>query len=125
MVLFFVCVLFKVANIYTNEQLLIALTLKIDRSYLALQNFSIKENVTFYLHNGLQYTFHFSVWFVHICMITESQNHSRQNVLKILFPGKSQRDGVKREVGGGIGIGNTCKSMGNSCQCMTKTTTIL
>ena len=39
--------------------------------------------------------------------------------------GKTQRDGVEREVGGGIGMGNTCKSMANSCQCMTKTTTIL
>ena len=28
-------------------------------------------------------------------------------------------------VGGGIGMGNTCKSMADSCQCMTKTTTIL
>ena len=26
-----------------------------------------------------------------------------------------------REVGGGIGMGNTCKSMADSCQCMTKT----
>ena len=32
--------------------------------------------------------------------------------------GKSQRDGVGREVGGGIGMGNTCKSMADSCQCM-------
>ena len=32
---------------------------------------------------------------------------------------------VEREVGGGIGMGNTCKSMADSCQCMTKTTTIL
>ena len=39
--------------------------------------------------------------------------------------GKTQRDWVEREVGGGIGMGNTCKSMANSCQCMTKTTTIL
>ena len=39
--------------------------------------------------------------------------------------GKTQRDGVEREVGGGIGMGNTCKSMANSCQCMAKTTTIL
>ena len=30
-----------------------------------------------------------------------------------------------REVGGGIGMGNTCKSMADSCQCMTKNTTIL
>ena len=34
--------------------------------------------------------------------------------------GKTQRDRIEREVGGGIGMGNTCKSMANSCQCMTK-----
>ena len=39
--------------------------------------------------------------------------------------GKTQRDQVEREVGGGIRIGNTCKTMADSCQCMTKTTTIL
>ena len=39
--------------------------------------------------------------------------------------GKTQRDGVEREVGGGIGMGNTCKSMADSCQCTTKPTTIL
>ena len=39
--------------------------------------------------------------------------------------GKTQRDWVEREVGGGIGMGNTCNSMADSCQCMTKTTTIL
>ena len=39
--------------------------------------------------------------------------------------GKTQRDRVERAVGGGIGMGNTCKSMTDSCQCMTKTTTIL
>ena len=39
--------------------------------------------------------------------------------------GKTQRDRVEREVGVGIRIGNTCKSMADSCQCMAKTTTIL
>ena len=39
--------------------------------------------------------------------------------------GKTQRDRVEREVGGGIGMGNTCKSMADSCQCMAKPTTIL
>ena len=39
--------------------------------------------------------------------------------------GKTQRDRVEREVGGGIGIGNICKSMADSCQFMAKTTTIL
>ena len=37
--------------------------------------------------------------------------------------GKTQRDRVEREVGGGIGMGSTCKSMAVSCQCMTKPTT--
>ena len=41
------------------------------------------------------------------------------------YTGKTQRDRVEREVGGGIGMGNTCKSMADSCLCMTKTTTIL
>ena len=39
--------------------------------------------------------------------------------------GKTQRNQVERKVGEGIGMGNTCKSMADSCQCMTKTTTIL
>ena len=39
--------------------------------------------------------------------------------------GKTQRDGMGREAGGGIGMGNTCKSMADSFQCMTKPTTIL
>ena len=39
--------------------------------------------------------------------------------------GKTQRDRVEREVGGVFGMGNTCKSMADSCQCMTKTTKIL
>ena len=34
--------------------------------------------------------------------------------------GKTQRDRVEREEGGGIGMGNTCKSMADSCQCMAK-----
>ena len=39
--------------------------------------------------------------------------------------GKTQRDGMEREAGGGMGMGNTCKSMADSCQYMAKTTTIL
>ena len=38
--------------------------------------------------------------------------------------GKTQRERVEREVGGGIGMGNTCKPMAVSFQCMTKSTTI-
>ena len=39
--------------------------------------------------------------------------------------GMTQRDGMGREVGGGFRMGNTCKSMADSCHCMAKTTTIL
>ena len=38
--------------------------------------------------------------------------------------GKTQRDRVEREVGTGIGMGNTCKPMADPFQCMTKSTTI-
>ena len=39
--------------------------------------------------------------------------------------GKTQRDLGREEVGEGIRMGNTCKSMADSCPCMTKPTTIL
>ena len=39
--------------------------------------------------------------------------------------GKTQGNRVEREVGGEIRMGNTCKSMADSFQCMTKPTTIL
>ena len=39
--------------------------------------------------------------------------------------GKTQRDRVEREMRGGIGMGNTCNSMADSFQCMTKPTTTL
>ena len=39
--------------------------------------------------------------------------------------GMTQRDGMGREVEAGFGMGNTCKSLADSCQCMPKTTTIL
>ena len=36
--------------------------------------------------------------------------------------GRTCRERVQREVGGGIGMGNTCKPMAVSFQCMTKST---
>ena len=42
-----------------------------------------------------------------------------------LCTGMTQRDWVEKEVGEGVGMGNTCKSMVDLCQCMAKTTTIL
>ena len=40
-------------------------------------------------------------------------------------PAAIRRYWVEREVGGGVRMGNTCKFMADSCQCMTKPTTIL
>ena len=34
--------------------------------------------------------------------------------------GMTQRDRMGRDVGGGMEMGNTCKSMADSCQCMEK-----
>ena len=39
--------------------------------------------------------------------------------------GKTQRNRVEWEVGAGIRMGNTCNSMADSCQCMTKLTAML
>ena len=44
---------------------------------------------------------------------------------RALCTGKTQRNQVEREVGRGIGMGNTCNSMADSCQCMTKPTEML
>ena len=46
---------------------------------------------------------------------------------QVLGPGAlGDPEGLGREGGGrGIGMGNTCKSMADSFQCMTKPTTIL
>ena len=41
------------------------------------------------------------------------------------YTGKTQRNRVEREVEGGIRMGNTCNSMADSCQCMTKRTAML
>ena len=49
----------------------------------------------------------------------------RETSARTWCTGKTQRDQVEREVGAGSWMGNTCKSMANSCQCMAKTTTIL
>ena len=37
----------------------------------------------------------------------------------------TQRDGMGREVGGRVRMGNTCTPMADSCEGMAKTTTIL
>ena len=54
-----------------------------------------------------------------------SQGWMHESSVQGWYTGKTQRDGMGREAGGGIMMGNTCKSMAASCQCMAKTTTVL
>ena len=51
--------------------------------------------------------------------------HLHETSARAWCTGKTQRNRVEREVGGGIGMGNTCTSMADSCQCITKPTPIL
>jgi len=39
--------------------------------------------------------------------------------------GMTLRDGMGKEVGGSVRMGNTCTPMDDSCECMAKPTTIL
>ena len=57
--------------------------------------------------------------------ITTSPGWMHETSAQAWCTGKTQRNLVEMEVGGGIGMGNTCKSMADSSQCMTKPTTIL
>ena len=66
---------------------------------------------------------------IEICILsrvkqTTSPGWMRETSAQGWCTGKTQRDRVEREVGGWIGMGNTCESMADSCQCMAKTTTI-
>ena len=72
------------------------------------------------------------LWLIHIGL-TENNKFCKAiipQLKKIIFfkvkcTGKTQRDRMGRKVRGEIGMGNTCKSMADSCQCMAKITTIL
>ena len=59
------------------------------------------------------------------CLLLGRKAMTNLDSIKKQRGGKTQRDRIEREVGGGIRMGNTCKSMADSCQCMTKPTTIL
>ena len=56
---------------------------------------------------------------------TTSPGWMHQTSARTWCTGKTQREWVEREVGVGIGMENTCNSMADSSQCMTKPTTIL
>ena len=61
-----------------------------------------------------------------VLYVNKSSVHVNQPVCKLFFFyfiyfNWRLRDGMWREVGGGFRMGNTCKSMADSCQCMAKT----
>ena len=57
--------------------------------------------------------------------VQEGEGGMHETSARAWCTGKTQRNQVEREVGVGIGMGNACKSMADSCQCVTKTTAIL
>ena len=65
------------------------------------------------------------VYMYHSFLIHSSADGMHETSARAWCPGKTQRDRVERKVGEGIEMGNTFKSMADSCQCITKTTTIL
>ena len=58
-------------------------------------------------------------------LISDKIDFERETSDQVWCTGKTQRNRVEREVGGGIGMGNTCNSMADSCQCMTKPSAML
>ena len=63
------------------------------------------------------------VYYLRVKQIT-SPGWMHETSARTWCTGKTQRDRVEWEVGGGIGMGNVCKPMAVSFQCVTKPTTI-
>ena len=66
-----------------------------------------------------------TAWTLSIVKQITSPGGMHETSARAWCTGKTQRNRVERELGGGIGMGNTCNSMADSCQCMTKPTAIL
>ena len=60
----------------------------------------------------------------HVKQIT-SPGGMHETSAQAWYTGKTQRNQLEREVGGGIRMENTCNSMADSCQCMKKPTGML
>ena len=67
----------------------------------------------------------FETYILSMVKQTTSPGWMHERSARAWCTGKTQRDWVEREMARVIRMGNTSKSMANSCQCMTKTTTIL
>ena len=65
-----------------------------------------------------------SMYIIYMKQIT-SPGGMHETSARAWYTGKTQRNRVEREVGGGIRMGNTCNPMADSCQCMTKPTAML
>ena len=76
----------------------------------------LKDDAVKVLHSSQQF------WKTHSGLRTGKGQFPFQSLRKAMT-NCVQRDRVEREVGGGIGMGNTCKPMALSFQCMTKSTT--
>ena len=79
--------------------------------------------------NALRSQGNLMVYFYHFYLKSESNKSTKYAIIFFrIYSGLvhwEDPEGSGGDVGEGIGMGNTCKSMADSCQCMTKTTTIL
>ena len=58
--------------------------------------------------------------YIIICEIDDQSKFDTRNRALRACTGTMLREGMGREVGGGIGMGDTCTSMADSCQRMAK-----
>ena len=61
----------------------------------------------------------------HMCNESPVQVRCMRRDARSWCTGMTQRDGMGKEVGDGLRMGDTCTPMADSCQCMAKTATIL
>ena len=86
--------------------------------------FLITEEKLYIFHQSINVSYGFFVKIIFVKQIA-SPGWMHETSARGWCTGMAQRDGMGREVGERFRMGNTCKCMADSCQCMAKTTTIL
>ena len=92
--------------------------------YSCLENTMDRGTSRFTVHGGCKKSYR-TEWLRLSLSQTTSPGWMHETGAQGWCTGKTQRDGMGREAGGGIGMGNAGRSMADSCQCMAKPTTIL
>ena len=73
-----------------------------------------KRNISIVLSMSLIFNKLTNIFYLHPYLTPSCPGWMHETSARGWYTGKTQRDGVGREAGGGIGMGNTCKSMVDS-----------